>query len=141
MIAIALKLHQSIQFTQSEKEYWNNFTKEEKAYFITGDSQQTLNFTQYQPGYFCGKSFNYFLDRINHPVQNPPTAQIEEEDPDLDLYAEEPPWSSISEESNPALRHNIDTKSDFNPFSEESNSRQNARTSPEKIPDTRTWII
>ena len=40
--AIALKLQQSIQFTQSEKKYWSNFLKEEKSYIITGDSQQAL---------------------------------------------------------------------------------------------------
>ena len=38
LMAIGLKLHQSIQLTQSEKNYWNNFTKEEKSSIITGDS-------------------------------------------------------------------------------------------------------
>ena len=52
LTAIALKLHQSIQLTQSEKQYWQNFSKEEKSYIITGDSQHTLDFTQYQEGYF-----------------------------------------------------------------------------------------
>ena len=47
LTAIAIKLHQSIQHTYSEKKYWNNFSKEEKAYIIIGDSQQTLDFTQY----------------------------------------------------------------------------------------------
>ena len=37
LTAIAIKLHQSIQLTQSEKDYWNNFSKEEKPYIITGD--------------------------------------------------------------------------------------------------------
>ena len=47
------------------------------------------------------------------------------------MYADKPPFTSSSEESNPALRHKIGTESDFNPFSEEGNSRQSARTLPE----------
>ena len=35
LTAIAIKLHQSIQLTQSEKNYWNNFSKEEKSFIIT----------------------------------------------------------------------------------------------------------
>ena len=46
LTAIALKLYQSIHLTPSEKKYQNNFSNQEKAYTITGDSQQTLDFTQ-----------------------------------------------------------------------------------------------
>ena len=104
---MALKLHQSIQLTQSEKKYWNNFSKEEKAYIITGVSQQTLDFTQYQDGYFSGENLRKFV-RAKPQAQNPPIVQIEE-DPDPDLFADEPPFPSSSDKSNPALRHNIDT--------------------------------
>ena len=63
-------------------------------------------------------------------VQNSPIVQIEdEEDPDPDLFADNTPLSPSSDESNPALRHYTDMDSDFNPFSEESNSRHSARTS------------
>ena len=48
LTAIALKLHRSITLTQSEKNYWQNFSKKEKSYIITGDWQHTLDFTQYQ---------------------------------------------------------------------------------------------
>ena len=54
LTAITLKLHQSIPLTKTEKQYWNNFSYQEKAYIITGDCQQTLDFTQYQEGYFSG---------------------------------------------------------------------------------------
>ena len=77
-----------------------------------------------------GGNLNHFV-RAEPQVQNPPIVPIkDEEDPDPDLYADEPTWSSSSEESNPALKHNIETESDFNPFSKESNSRQSGRTSP-----------
>ena len=42
---IVLNLYQSNQLNQSEKKYWNNFSKEEKAFIIAGDWQQTLDFT------------------------------------------------------------------------------------------------
>ena len=47
LTAIAIKLHQSIPLTQSERQYCQNFSNEEKSYIITGDSQHTLDFTQY----------------------------------------------------------------------------------------------
>ena len=50
-----------------------------------------------------------------------------------DLFADGPPLTSSSDESNPALRHNIDTESDFNSFAEESNSRHSAKTSPKEF--------
>ena len=59
LTAISLKLHQSIPLTQNEKQYWQNFSKEEKLYIITGDSQQTLDFTQYQEGYFSNDYWTY----------------------------------------------------------------------------------
>ena len=61
LTAIAIKLHQSIQLTQSEKNYWNNFSKEEKSFIITGDAQQTLDFTQYQQGYYSSDYWNISL--------------------------------------------------------------------------------
>ena len=126
LIAIALKLHQSIQLTQSEQNYWNDFTREEKSFIITGDSQHPLDFTRYQAGYFSGENLNQFVRYQQIPQE--PNPQLE--DPDPDLYADEPPWHSDSEDSNPALRHNISTGSEFNPFSEDSRSQQSARTSP-----------
>ena len=55
-----------------------------------------MDFTQYQPGYFSGENLNYFVTQ-NHLVQNLQAIQIEEEDPDLDLYVDKPPCSSSSE--------------------------------------------
>ena len=54
----------------------------------------------------------------------------EEEGPDWDLYTDEPPLQSSSEESNPALRQDIETESDFNFILENSNSKSSARISP-----------
>ena len=124
MTAIALKLHQSIQLTQSERRYWNNLLKEEKAYIIIGDSQQTLDFTQYQDAYFSGDYWRYLEPEL--PNQNPPTYPIDNEDSDPDLFADEPPSTSSSEESNPDLRRNTSDPG-FNPFSEDSQSQQKAQ--------------
>ena len=123
-----MKLHQSIQLTQSEIEYWNIFTKEEKSFIITGDSQLPLDFTKYQAGYYSGENINQFV-RQQLPVQPAQIQELEDLVDDPDLFADEPPYTSSSEDSNPALRHNISTGSEFNPFSEDSRSQQSARTS------------
>ena len=60
-MAIALKLHQSIQLIQNENIFFNNFTKKEKWYIIKGDSQQTLDFAHYQAGFFSGENLNLFM--------------------------------------------------------------------------------
>ena len=72
LTAIALKLHQSIQLTQSENKYWSNFSNQEKAYIIAGESQQTLDFTQYQEGYFSSEYWKY-LARQEPQVLSPLT--------------------------------------------------------------------
>jgi hypothetical protein len=130
LTAIALKLHQSIRLTQSEKDYWQNFSKEEKSYIITGDSQHTLDFTQYQQGYFSEDYWNYVQPGQPQPLN--PTHPVEDEDtdPEPDLVADEPPFSESSEEDNPVFRR-VDSKdSGFNPVSDDSRSQQSARTTP-----------
>ena len=131
LTSIALKLHQSISLTQSEKNYWQNFSKEEKSYIITGDAQQTLDFTQYQQGYYSG---NYWNLVIPEPQAAPnPTLPAEEDsdtDPDPDLAADEPPLSESSEEETPVFRRTGTKDSGFNPVSDDSRSQQSARTTP-----------
>ena len=129
LTAIALKLHQAIPLTTTEKQYWNNFTNQEKAYIITGDSQQTLDFTQYQEGYFSGDYWNY-LARPVQPIPQNATAPEADEDSDPDLFADEPPLSSSSEDSIPVFRRTGTKDSGFNPLSDDSRSHQSARTSP-----------
>ena len=102
LTAIAIKLHQSIQLTQSEKQYWKNFAKEEKSYIITGDSQHTLDFPQYHEGYFSGDYWTYLEPELHN--QNPPTNPIDDKDPEPDLFADKPPLTSSSEESIPVFR-------------------------------------
>jgi hypothetical protein len=129
LTAIALKLHQSISLTQSEKQYWQNFSKEEKSYIITGDSQHTLDFTQYQEGYFSSDYWTYLGPEPQIP-QQPTNPVDEDEDPDPDLVADEPPFSDSSEEAVPVFRRTDTQDSGFNPVSEDSHSQQSARTSP-----------
>jgi hypothetical protein len=130
LTAIALKLHQSITLTQSERNYWQNFSKEEKSYIITGDSQHTLDFTQYQQGYFSKDYWNYLLP--DQPAPPNPTHPEEDDDtdPDPDLVADEPPFSESSEEENPVFRRVNSKDSGFNPVSDDSRSQQSARTTP-----------
>ena len=116
-----LKLHQSITLTPSERQYWQNFSKEEKSYIITGD------FTHYQEGYYDSEYWNYLrpeptiLPNPTHPV---------EEDEDPDLVADEPPFSESSEEEIPVFRRTGTKDSGFNPVSDDSRSQQSARTTP-----------
>ena len=130
LTAIALKLHQSITLTESERNYWQNFSKEEKSYIITGDAQQTLDFTQYQQGYFSKDYWKYLLP--DPPVPQHPTHPVEDDDtdPDPDLEADEPPLSESSEEENPVFRRVNSKDSGFNPVSDDSRSQQSARTTP-----------
>lgn len=74
LIAITLKIHQSIQITQSEKIYWNNFTREEKSFIITDDSQLPLYFTKYKAGYYSGVNLIQFVRQLQ-PV-HPELAQV-----------------------------------------------------------------
>ena len=119
-MASTLKLHQSIQLTWSEINYSKIFNK---SYIITGDSQQTMDFMQYHAGYFSGENFHQFVRQAHHTC-NP---VIQEDNPYPDLNANEPPWSSSSKDSNPDLRHIIDTGLDVNLFSEDSKSWQSAK--------------
>ena len=131
LTAIALKLHQSITRTLSEKNYWQNFSMEEKSYIISGDSQHTLDFIQYQQGYFSEDYWNYLLPEP--PIPQNPTHPVEEDDdtdPDPDLVADKPPFSDSSEKGNQVFRR-INTKDlRFNPVSDDSPSQQSARTTP-----------
>ena len=130
LTAIALKLHQSIALTQSEKKYWQNFSKEEKSYIITGDSQHTLDFTQYQQGYFSEDYWNYLLPEQPLPQNPTHPVEVEDTDPDPDLVADEPPFSESSEEDNPVFRRVNSKDSGFNPVSDDSRLQQSARTTP-----------
>ena len=66
-------------------------------------------------------------------IQIQPTNPVdEEEDPDPDLVAYEPPFSASSEDSVPEFRRTGTQESDsgFNPISEDSHSHQSATYSP-----------
>ena len=88
-----------------------------------------MDFMQYHAGYFSGENFHQFVRQAHHTC-NP---VIQEDNPYPDLNANKPPWSSSSKDSNPYLRHIIDTGLDVNLFSEDSKSRQSARTSPDTL--------
>jgi hypothetical protein len=45
---IAKKIYQSIKLTQKETMFWNSFSNSEKSYILTGDTAQSLDFTEYQ---------------------------------------------------------------------------------------------
>ena len=45
---IANKLYHSVKLTQEENTFWNSFSNTEKSYILTGDSQVSLDFTEYQ---------------------------------------------------------------------------------------------
>jgi hypothetical protein len=49
---VAQKLYQSVKLTQEETIYWNSFSNSEKSYILTGDSAQSLDFTEYQKAGF-----------------------------------------------------------------------------------------
>ncbi len=81
---IAQKLYQSVKLTQEETSYWNSFSNSEKSYILTGDSEQSLDFTEYQK---AGFSVNFL-------------PQVEQEEPDWqepDLFFE--PSTSDSDSS------------------------------------------
>ena len=50
---IAKKLYQSIKLTQEETSFWNSFSNIEKSYILTGDTTQSLDFTEYQRASYC----------------------------------------------------------------------------------------
>jgi hypothetical protein len=52
---IAKKLYQSVKLSQEETSFWNSFSNSEKSYILTGDSAQTLEFTEYQKASFSVK--------------------------------------------------------------------------------------
>ena len=41
-------MYQSIKLTQEETTFWNSFSNSEKSYILTGDTAQSLDFTEYQ---------------------------------------------------------------------------------------------
>jgi hypothetical protein len=130
LTSIALKLHQSIELTQSEKNYWQNFSKEEKSFIITGDSQHTLDFTQYQKSYFSNEYWKY-LQPEPKIVQLPALPVEEDEALEPDFAEDEPPGSDSSEEEeHPVLRRAGTKDSGFNPVSDDSRSQPSARTTP-----------
>jgi hypothetical protein len=51
---IARKICQSTKLTQEEASFLNSFPNSEKSYILTGDTAQTLDFTEYQKAGFCG---------------------------------------------------------------------------------------
>ena len=55
---IAKKLYQSVKLTKEETSYWNSFSNSEKSYILTGDSAQSLDFTEYQK---AGFSVDFYL--------------------------------------------------------------------------------
>jgi hypothetical protein len=52
---IAKKLYQTIKLTQEETSFWNSFSNIEKSYFLSGDTAQSLDFTEYQRAGYCGE--------------------------------------------------------------------------------------
>jgi hypothetical protein len=127
LTAIAIKLHQSIALTQSEKDYWKNFSKEEKSYIITGDSQLTLDFTQYQEGYYSSE----YWKLVQPKIIQPPAPPIEEDEAlEPDLGGDNAHFSESEDEDHPVLRRAGTKDSGFNPVSEDSRSQESARTNP-----------
>ena len=61
-------------------------------------------------------------------IQQLPTNPVEEEDPDPDLVADEPPFSSSSEDSIPVFRRTGTQDSGFNPISEDSANEMSQTT-------------
>ncbi len=99
---IARKLYQSIQLSSEETSFWNSFSNTEKSYILTGDSAQTLDFTEYQKAGFCGDN------------QNQVDFQEPQEEPDHNVFYD--PSSSDSDSSEDPdyvppiqLRRNIST--------------------------------
>ena len=45
---IANKLYHSVKLSQEEHAFWNSFSNTEKSYILTGDSQVSFDFTEYQ---------------------------------------------------------------------------------------------
>ena len=45
---IANKLYHSVKLSREEQVFWNSFPNSEKSYILTGDSQISLDFTEYQ---------------------------------------------------------------------------------------------
>jgi hypothetical protein len=52
---MAKKIYQSAQLTQEETTFWNAFPNSEKSYILTGDTAQTIDFTEYQKAGFSGE--------------------------------------------------------------------------------------
>jgi hypothetical protein len=52
---IAKKLYQSVKLTQEETSFWNSYSNIEKSYILTGDTAQSLDFTEYQRAGYCGE--------------------------------------------------------------------------------------
>ena len=48
---IALKIFHSVQLSPSEWHYWEKFSNSEKSFLLTGDTANTLDFTQYHKCY------------------------------------------------------------------------------------------
>ncbi len=48
---IALKIFHSVQLSPSEWQYWEKFSYSEKSFLLTGDTANTLDFTQYHKCY------------------------------------------------------------------------------------------
>ena len=63
--------------TPSEQLYWNNSTREQQYFIITGDSQEPLECTHYQARFFCSENLNLFVNpaqpvqQHHQPIQQP----------------------------------------------------------------------
>jgi lipopolysaccharide export LptBFGC system permease protein LptF len=69
---IARKIYQSIELTQEEATFWNSFPNSEKFYILTGDTAQTLDFTEYQRSGFCSENHTEeILEQENHYCEEP----------------------------------------------------------------------
>ncbi len=63
---IAKKIYQSIKLTSEDALFWNSSPNSEKSYILTGDSAQTLDFTEYQKsGFFCEQQTEEFQEQEN----------------------------------------------------------------------------
>ena len=69
---IANKIFQSVQLSQAENSFWKSFSNNEKAYILTGDPQESLDFTKYQSaGYIVEENFNQGVpNNLQHQEPN-----------------------------------------------------------------------
>jgi hypothetical protein len=74
---MAIKIYHSVNLTQEEKVFWNSFPNSEKWYILTGDTESSLNFTEYQ------RAGNVVGDQFQEEVQHAPQVHHQEHHPNL----------------------------------------------------------